>query len=200
MAALGLTLAAEAETMLFAAQQAGRLTSRLLAFSRRQLVRPQVLDLNRSVGEMALMLRVAKAAPQGRRRPPVAGPCRETILVAEDQEEIRRLIRGALSGVGYQVVEACDGIEAVRLAEEASGKIGLLLTDLTMPRMGGWELAQRIRSMKRHEGIKVLFISGYAGDREVLEEAVVAGIESCLPKPFATETLLARVREALDAE
>ncbi len=330
-------LAQEAEMLLQAAQQAGRLTSKLLAFSRRQVTRSIVLDLNKTVAEMAQMLgpligedvelsvdlssrdcmiridagqleqlildlavNAREAMPKGGRlqlqtrrldgtelagaspdsvgwvrlrvedtgvgmnqevlsrvfepffttkektrgtglglstaygivqqcggrieissRPgtgtavevhfpaappaPVGEPQRSrlpaaakgTILVAEDQAEIRKIIRGVLASAGYRVLAASDGIEALALADSSSEPVDLLLTDLAMPGLGGWELAQTLRTRERHQRLKILFMSSYLGDKESLKEAVTAGMEFFLPKPFSSETLLSKIREIL---
>ncbi len=332
-------LSEEASHILDAAGEAGGLTSKLLAFSRRQVVRPTVLDLNQTVAEMSLMLRrligedielstrlaagrsmvridpshieqillnlavnSRDAMPDGgvlqletcdvesengdqpgdsawvclrvrdsglgmtsdvRRRAfepffttkekgkgtglglstvygivqqsggrieiqsePNAGTCievlfpkalsgeaatprdaapgrtaagSETILMVEDEEDIRVLIRNVLSTRGYRVMEAGDGAEALDLLDRYEGPVHLLLTDLVMPRMGGWELAETIRRGKRHPTMKILFISGFPGEKQGLEDAVASGRGAYLPKPFSSETLLAKVRETLDS-
>ncbi len=332
-------LAQEAEMLLQAAQQAGKLTSKLLAFSRRQVVRSIVLDLNKTVAEMALMLgpmigedvelstelssdacliridagqleqlildlavNAREAMPKGGRlrletrrleppetdaesgdkdgwvclrvkdtgvgmnqevlsrvfepffttkeksrgaglglstaygiaqqcggrieissqpgagasvevyfpaadpaptveskRVPTAATAGATILVAEDQDDIRRIIREVLASAGYHVLAASDGLEALALADSLSEPVDLLLTDLVMPGLGGWELAKTLRGKQRHGRLKILFMSSFLGDKESLEAAVASGMESFLPKPFSSETLLAKIGEILGA-
>jgi len=86
----------------------------------------------------------------------------ETILLVEDEDEVRRIVRMGLEKEGYHVLEASDGEQAIQRAEGFSGKIDLLLTDVVMPNMGGAELAARVRQQR--PGIRVLFMSGYTDD------------------------------------
>ena len=86
----------------------------------------------------------------------------ETILVVEDQPELRELIGTILKKAGYEVLTACDGKEALRIREEREGKIGLILTDMVMPGMSGPALVESL--LKLNPGMRVLYMSGYAGD------------------------------------
>lgn len=119
----------------------------------------------------------------------------ETILVVEDQREVRRLACAALRKSGYKVLEAANGLEAISVAGNGSGPIQLLVTDVVMPGMSGREVAAKLREM--HKGIKVLFMSGYTDD--VAVQSRVAGKEDFLQKPFAPASLTAKVRDILDA-
>jgi PAS domain S-box-containing protein len=118
----------------------------------------------------------------------------ETVLVVEDQGEVRRLIRTILQSYGYHVLEAETGTEALRLAEEHSSEIDLLLTDVILPGMNGRTLSEHIRVLVPK--LKILFMSGYPEDvisrRGVLEQDV-----AYLPKPFSPESLAVKVREVL---
>jgi PAS domain S-box-containing protein len=115
----------------------------------------------------------------------------ETILVAEDEEQVRKLVDRVLGRLGYTVLAAADGTEALAIAELHEGRIDLLLTDMVMPGMGGGELSRRM--VERHPAIKVLLMSGYS------EELVAAehGEVPFLPKPFTPDELAAKVREVL---
>jgi two-component system cell cycle sensor histidine kinase/response regulator CckA len=117
----------------------------------------------------------------------------ETILVAEDQETVRRLAKVVLEAAGYRVLMAADGTEALRLAESHEGPIHLLLTDMVMRSMSGAELAKLVR--REHPETRVLFISGYA--ERGLEE--IGAAAAFLQKPFTLEGLRGKVREVLDA-
>jgi CheY-like chemotaxis protein len=119
----------------------------------------------------------------------------ETILVVEDQEEVRAVVRKALEAHGYTVIEAADGPSALALLPGLPHGIDLLLTDVVMPHMSGCELAERIRRLRGD--LRVLYMSGYTDDAIVRHGVVAAAIE-LLPKPFAVPQLLARVRELLD--
>jgi signal transduction histidine kinase len=119
----------------------------------------------------------------------------ETILLAEDDEMIRRLARRVLQGQGYQVLEARTGAEAASLAESAPSGIDLLLTDVVMPEMSGPELAHRLRT--RYPGLRTIFMSGYTGDA-ITRHGVLAGGAVYLQKPFTVEQVARTVREVLD--
>lgn len=117
----------------------------------------------------------------------------ETILLVEDEEEVRVLIRDELRKLGYRIVEARNGIEACLVATPHIGKLKLLLTDIVMPGMSGTELARHLRVIKPE--LKLLFISGYTDD-----VGIGAGdpASAYLQKPFTPEALASCVRELLD--
>jgi CheY-like chemotaxis protein len=117
----------------------------------------------------------------------------ETILLVEDEEEVRVLIRDELRKLGYRIVEARNGIEACLVATPHIGKLKLLLTDIVMPGMSGTELARHLRVIKPE--LKLLFISGYTDD-----VGIGAGdpASAFLQKPFTPEALASSVRELLD--
>jgi len=117
----------------------------------------------------------------------------ETILLVEDEEKVRVLIRDELRKLGYRIVEARNGIEACLVATPHIGKLKLLLTDIVMPGMSGTELARHLRVIKPE--LKLLFISGYTDD-----VGIGAGdpASAFLQKPFTPEALASSVRELLD--
>ncbi len=117
----------------------------------------------------------------------------ETILLVEDEEEVRVLIRDELRKLGYRIVEARNGIEACLVATPHIGKLKLLLTDIVMPGMSGTELSRHLRVIKPE--LKLLFISGYTDD-----VGIGAGdpASAYLQKPFTPEALASSVRELLD--
>lgn len=120
----------------------------------------------------------------------------ETVLLAEDEAELRDLARDVLEESGYRVLAAEDGAHALDLADRHAGPIDLVVTDLTMPRVGGRRLVETLRARRR--GFRVLVMSGYA-DPGVLDHPALrdAGF---LPKPFGPAELLGAVRAALDDE
>jgi CheY-like chemotaxis protein len=120
----------------------------------------------------------------------------EVILLAEDEERVRSLAARVLAQQGYKVIEACDGQQALEIAERCGGEIHLLFSDIMMPRMSGLELAGRLRRCR--PGIKVLLTSGYTGDVVAQEGALNPSIPF-LQKPFTVRTLALKVREVLDA-
>jgi CheY-like chemotaxis protein len=119
----------------------------------------------------------------------------ETVLVAEDEDGVRDLLRKTLTEYGYTVLTARHGRDALMLAGERAGEIDLLLTDIVMPEMSGRELAEAL--VDRRPDLKVLYISGYTDD-EVLQRGVRGREVGLLRKPFATEELARRVRTLLD--
>ncbi len=120
----------------------------------------------------------------------------ETVLLVEDEELVRNLVRDILKQNGYSVLEAHHGTEALRLALQYSGPIHLLLTDVVMPQMGGRVLAQRLKSFR--PTIRVLYISGYVDDATIQEGISNPGT-SFIQKPFTVDTLSHKVRELLDS-
>ena len=119
----------------------------------------------------------------------------ETILLVEDKDDVRKIVRTGLENDGYCVIEACDGEQALQKSVQFSGKIDLLLTDVVMPRMGGPLLAEALR--KSRPGIRVLFMSGYTDDI-VLKQGILNAEEVLLQKPFTSATLSRKVRSILD--
>jgi signal transduction histidine kinase/ActR/RegA family two-component response regulator len=138
---------------------------------------------------------VSEALPAPAERAPGPSRGRETVLVVEDEPLVRRLARRALEEHGYTVLEAADGREAI--AELASGEhpIGLVLSDLVMPRMSGRELGQEIA--RRYPGLPVLFMSGYTGE-DVRSRGLLEGTAPFVQKPFTADALARRVRTMLD--
>ena len=118
----------------------------------------------------------------------------ETVLVAEDQPEVRRLALLILKNNGYRLLEASGGPEALELSRRHAGPIDLLLTDVIMPEMTGRELADRLRESR--PSIKVLYVSGYTADVIGREGVLEKGVDY-LPKPFTPADLAAKVREVL---
>ena len=121
----------------------------------------------------------------------------ETILLAEDEEEVRNLARLSLQMHGYRVLDAASGEDAMRLAQAHADEIDLLVTDVVMPEMGGRELANLLR--QKQPQLKVLFMSGYTDDA-LVRHGVAAAADAFLQKPFTPSTLARKVRETLDAD
>jgi PAS domain S-box-containing protein len=121
-------------------------------------------------------------------------PGRETILLAEDEDSVRRLARRILEEAGYIVLEAREATEALTISEGWHGPIDLLVTDVVMPELNGRELAERLSVLR--PGIQILYISGYT-DHDVLDGIVGPG-NNFLQKPFTPESLASKAREALD--
>ncbi len=121
----------------------------------------------------------------------------ETILVAEDEEPVRRWMARSLRGLGYTVLEAEDGAHALELARDRGTGIGLLLSDITMPRLDGVSLRARLRGDR--PSLPVVLVSGYAFD-DLVARGIVDPDTDVLAKPFELGTLAVKIREALDAK
>jgi PAS domain S-box-containing protein len=143
---------------------------------------PEAVDSNVQVAAP-----VAKATPD-------AGA--ETILLAEDEANLRYLVRQYLEKQGYRVIEAADGAVAMQIAVALEGTIHLLLTDVIMPGMNGRELAQRVAEIRPNT--KVLYMSGYTENVIGHNGTLDAGVR-LLQKPFTLQDLKAKVREVLDS-
>jgi signal transduction histidine kinase/ActR/RegA family two-component response regulator len=120
----------------------------------------------------------------------------ETVLLAEDEAQVRNLARRILTQHGYKVIDAENGEQALRIAEQHTGPIDLLLTDVVMPGFSGPELSRRLKAARPQT--KVLFISGYTDDT-LLEYDVLRNNLPFLPKPFTPDALLRKAREILDS-
>lgn len=124
---------------------------------------------------------------------PLSGRGSETILLVEDEDEVRAVLHQILVGKGYRVLQAGSGEEALAISRLHRGTIHLLLSDVTMPEMKGPELAQRLRAER--PGTRVIFMSGYNDER--LSDGGL-GSPICLQKPFSPQALSETVRVILD--
>ncbi|MET0594315.1 MAG: ATP-binding protein [Polyangiaceae bacterium] len=121
----------------------------------------------------------------------------ETILVVEDDEQVRIAVRGILRRNGYQVIEAKRASEAVAVCESQSPKIDLVLTDVVMPEMSGMQLVEKLRDIR--PDLRVVCMSGYAGEAAVRHGLVESGV-AFVQKPLTPEVLLVKVRQVLEQE
>ncbi len=141
---------------------------------------------------------VLPALPQGTPLPVPAAQAptlprgNETVLVVEDTDPVRDAARAALRRLGYDVLTAAGGAEALALLEQHAGPVHLLLTDVRMPGMSGPEVAQRVRASR--PGIRVLYMTGYGGDALA---GTLVDPRDIVEKPFTLDGLGRRVREAL---
>jgi PAS domain S-box-containing protein len=121
------------------------------------------------------------------------GGC-ETVLLVEDEESVRELVRETLAARGYKVLEAENGESGLRVAEAHGDGIDILITDVVMPGMGGRELAKRLLQIRPNLG--VLYLSGYTEDT-ILHQGVLGPGTAFLQKPFTLQNLARKVREVL---
>jgi two-component system, cell cycle sensor histidine kinase and response regulator CckA len=128
-------------------------------------------------------------------QPTEAGGC-ETVLLVEDEDSVRELVRVTLASRGYNVLEAENGECGLHLAEEYKENIDILITDVVMPGIGGRELAKKLLSLR--PGISVLFLSGYTEDA-VVTHGALGPANAFLQKPFTLQNLAKKVREVLRA-
>jgi CheY-like chemotaxis protein len=140
--------------------------------------------------------RETAAAPPAPTQPePLAGGT-ETILFVDDEESLRILAVEMLGGLGYTVLTAGNGIEALARYSSARGKIALVILDLVMPEMGGVETFQRIREID--PGARVLVSSGYAVEGRP-ESLLAMGAAGFIQKPYRLAALASAVRQALES-
>jgi PAS domain S-box-containing protein len=120
----------------------------------------------------------------------------ETVLLVEDEDCVRKLLRHLLEDQGYRVLDAPGGPEALAVFQQDAGPIDLLITDVVMPGMGGQQLADAVQ--ERYPQVRVLFVSGYADDA-IMRHGVLPDRVYFMQKPFAAAALLRMVRDVLDA-
>ncbi len=133
--------------------------------------------------------------PESKAEAPALRGGSETILIAEDNEDLAELTRTALQGMGYSVLRAKDGEEAVKLFELHRDRVALLVFDVVMPKLNGPDAYAKIRALR--DTISVLFISGHSFESPALSSFVEHGAE-LLQKPYSTKALLLKVRALLD--
>jgi PAS domain S-box-containing protein len=120
----------------------------------------------------------------------------ETVLLVEDEDAVRELLRKVLARQGYSVLEARHGRDALMVLERHRAPVQLVVTDLVMPEMGGRELADHLRELR--PSARVLFISGYTND-EIVRRGLAESEIAFIQKPFSSDDFLRKVREVLDA-
>jgi two-component system, cell cycle sensor histidine kinase and response regulator CckA len=121
----------------------------------------------------------------------------ETVLLVEDEESVRELVRITLGSRGYKVLEAEDGEAGLRVADSFKERIDILITDVVMPGIGGRELAKRLLALR--PGLSVLYLSGYTEDA-VITQGAPSPATAFLQKPFTLQNLARKVREILRAK
>jgi two-component system cell cycle sensor histidine kinase/response regulator CckA len=118
----------------------------------------------------------------------------QTILLVEDEASVRAIARRVLAGLGYQVIEARHGADAIQMSSSHAGPIHLLITDVVMPEMGGRDLARNIR--RQRPGLPILYISGYTDD-ELLQRGILETGAQLLRKPFIPNELAKAAKDLI---
>ncbi len=122
---------------------------------------------------------------------------RETLLVVEDESMLLDLLKSLFEEEGYNVITAKDGEQAVEIFRAEGKSIALVLTDMGLPKLGGWEVFQKLRDMK--PAVKVILASGFV-DVTVKEDLMKRGASDVFQKPYVPQVILERIREILDSE
>lgn len=123
------------------------------------------------------------------------GKCTETILVVEDEELLRELLLTILEEKGYHVLTAGDGLEAVEIYKAQHERISLVLTDMGLPKLDGWEVFQQMKAI--NPTVRAIMASGYF-ETALRLEMLKAGAKDFIQKPYVPEKILNKIREVLD--
>jgi two-component system chemotaxis response regulator CheY len=118
----------------------------------------------------------------------------KTILCVDDSTSMRLMVKMALTGAGYEVIEACDGKDALTKAQ--SGGVNMVLTDLNMPNMDGLSLIRALRALPTYKGVPIIFLTTES-DESKKAEAKSAGATAWIVKPFQESQLLGVVKKVL---
>jgi len=148
-----------------------------------------------STFEVFLPVADGAASPAGQPQRPQTSGGSETVLVVEDDDGIRAVIKRILERAGHRVLEATNGAEALRICDASGDSIDLVLSDIAMPEMQGPDLARRIRELHPH--MAMLLMSGYAESASQQEGFLTDGVEF-LGKPFSPDALTRKIRHILD--
>jgi len=120
----------------------------------------------------------------------------KTVLSVDDSASMRQMVKLALSGAGYAVVEACDGRDGLAKAQAQAGGIHMVLTDLNMPNMDGLSLIRELRKLPAYKGVPIIFLTTES-DEAKKTEARAAGATAWIVKPFQESQLLGVVKKVL---
>lgn len=116
---------------------------------------------------------------------------RPTVLIVEDEDVLLELLRGMLEANGFHVLTCMDGLDAVRIYKEKGSQIDVVLTDMGLPALGGWEVLAQVRAI--NPGAKVVCASGFL-DSSIRDEMIAAGAVDFIQKPYSYENLIGLLR------
>ena len=119
------------------------------------------------------------------------------ILLVEDEDSLRRPLGAILRKMGFEIIEASNGTEALKLIADKKLTINLLITDMVMPRMGGLELAKQVRGQSPHA--RILYLSGYS-DEDIDDARIDSSTTWFLQKPFSSKAFSEKIAEILAAK
>ena len=122
---------------------------------------------------------------------------KEMILLVEDEEILSELLKLVFEEDGYRVVTASDGEEAVEIFRQKKNEIGIVLTDMGLPILGGWEMFEKLQGIDPN--VKVILASGFV-DAEMRNEVMKKGAKDFIQKPYVPAAILKRIRDVLDSE
>jgi len=122
---------------------------------------------------------------------------KETLLIAEDEAMLLDLLKMMFEDEGYTVLAARDGEEAIELFRANRNSVALVLSDMGLPKLGGWEVFQRLREM--NPSLKVILASGFI-DASVRDDMLQRGAADVLQKPYVPQAILDRIRQLLDED
>lgn len=137
----------------------------------------------------------AAATPAPKKRTAPHGG-NETILVVEDEDMVRDLVKRSLGYLGYNVIDACNGEEGLAVGRERHEEIDMVFTDIVMPRMSGPEMVAKMG--EENLEMPVLYTTGFTDNKRLLDNGEIREGVNLLPKPYTTKVLAGRIREVLD--
>ncbi|MGA7160306.1 MAG: response regulator [Bacteroidota bacterium] len=122
---------------------------------------------------------------------------KEVIMLVEDEKMLLELLKSVLEDDGFPVVTAADGEEAIEIFREKKNEIGLVLTDMGLPKLGGWEMFQKLRVID--PTVKVILASGFV-DQEMRVDVMKKGAKDFVQKPYVPNMIIKRIHEVLDSD
>ena len=139
----------------------------------------------------------AQRMPVPKKEPGETFGKKEMIMLVEDEKLLLELLKSVLEEDGFHVVTAADGEEAVEIFREKKNEIGLVLSDMGLPKLGGWEMFEKLRVID--PSVKVILASGFV-DQEMRVEVMKKGAKDFVQKPYVPNMIIKRIHEVLDSD